>query len=115
MLTPYRRHRDTCKHISRRYKSCSCPIWVQGVLDGKTLRRSLDLTSWEAANRKIREMEIYGEGKALSVREAVEHFLAERKSNRLGEAMFRKYRHAMDELVIRFGEQPVRSITLLDL
>jgi hypothetical protein len=87
------------------------PDLAQGTLDGVPVRRSLDLTSWEAANRKIRELEIYGEGKALSVREAVAQFMAERKSRRLGDAMYRKYRHATDELATSF----LRLITLQDL
>jgi integrase len=85
------------------------------VLDGAAVRRSLDLTNWEAANRKIRELEIHGDGKSLSVHEAVERFMSERKTRKLSDAMYRKYRHATDELAERFGELPLRAITFHDL
>lgn len=115
MLTPYRRHRADCKHRSRRYKSCSCPIWVQGVLDGVPVRRSLDLTSWEAANRTIRELEIHGDGKALTVKEAAQRFLENREAMRLSDAMMRKYRSVVAELKLTFGDMPVRAVTTDDV
>lgn len=62
MLTAYRRHLKTCPHRSkgRTYRRCSCPIWVQGTLEGQSVRRSLDLANWERAAEVIREMEATG-------------------------------------------------------
>ncbi len=59
MLTIYRRHRAKCKCTSRRAK-CFCPIWVQGILRGEEIRKSLDLTNWEAAATLVRDWEIEG-------------------------------------------------------
>ena len=81
MLTAYRRHRADCKHRSRRYKGCSCPIWAQGKLHGVPLRRSLDLTSWEAAAKKIRDLEINGDVEILTVNEAGARFLTDMEAN----------------------------------
>jgi hypothetical protein len=54
-LTIYRRHRKTCPYYRRARKArnthackAQCPIWVQGTLAGESIRRSLDLTYWEA-------------------------------------------------------------------
>ncbi len=115
MLTPYRRHRAGCKHASRRYKSCSCPIWVQGTLDGVSVRRSLDLTNWEAANRRIRDLEVYGPNHSLSVKEACTRFLSDRKAAHISQAMMAKYRHVADELTRELGDVPLHSITPHDV
>ena len=113
MLTIYRRHRATCKHRSRQFKGCFCPIWVQGVLDGKPVRRSLDLTGWEAAQRKVRELEIEGEGKVLSVSEASERFLEDCKARNMSEGMQRKYKNVCAELEDAFPS--LRSVTIDDV
>lgn len=44
MLKPWRRHFPDCDYVElgREYVKCSCPIWVDGMLDGKRVRRSLD-------------------------------------------------------------------------
>jgi integrase/recombinase XerD len=115
MLTLYRRHRSPCKHRSRRYKSCSCPIWVQGVLHGIRVRRSLDLTNWEAASRKINELEIYGQGASATIAEACEKFIADAEARMLKEQSIKKYRHLMAELKKKWGARSMRSITVDDI
>jgi hypothetical protein len=57
MLTLYRRHTRDCTFFGKNRhakgaNACAarCPIWVQGTLRGETIRRSLNLTSWEAAS-----------------------------------------------------------------
>src|SRR6185437_13910692 len=112
MLTPYRRHRADCKHRSRRYKGCSCPIWVQGVLHDATIRRSLDLTSWEAANRKIRELEIHGDAHSVSLSEAIARFMDDIKAAKLSAGMIAKYQNLTEELKAELGDIPVRSVTI---
>jgi hypothetical protein len=62
---------------SRRFKGCGCPIWVQGWLDGVPVRQSLDLTNWEAAQRRLRDWEIHGKENALTLKEALERFIAD--------------------------------------
>ena len=43
MLTIYREHREGCKCKSRKAK-CFRAIWVQGILRGENIRKSLDTT-----------------------------------------------------------------------
>jgi hypothetical protein len=38
-------------------------IWVQGVLAGEPLRKSLDLTNWEAATRLTRDSKLSGDSR----------------------------------------------------
>ena len=108
MLNLYRRHRANCKSTVRRAK-CSCPIWVQGVLRGESIRKSLDLTNWEAAGRLIRGWEVDSAAVVVSVKEATERFVSDRQSMKLNEAMMRKYRLVAAELSGKFGNAPLRS------
>jgi hypothetical protein len=61
MLTLFRRHLKGCPHNSRSYRRCKCPIHVDGSLGGQKIRKSLDLTNWEAAQNQVREWEVKGE------------------------------------------------------
>jgi integrase/recombinase XerD len=114
MLTLYRRHRTTCKSTARRAK-CSCPIWTQGVLHGGTIRKSLDLTNWEAANRIINEWEIHGEAQSLSVKDAGERWIADCEARKLKPSSLRKYREIKKELQEKWGASSVRSISVDDV
>jgi integrase/recombinase XerD len=115
VLTAYRRHRAKCKHRSRRYKGCSCPIWIQGTLEGRNIRRSLDLTNWEAAQNRIRELEIFGEGRVISVEDACSRFLADVEARGIGPAQTSKYKLLTKELTAEFGAVSVREISVDDL
>lgn len=104
MLRLYRRHATTCPQTSEKYRRCSCAICAEGSLAGEYIRKSLDLTSWEAATKLIRRWETAGEigGGDLEVptiREAVEKYLADCEARNLRAESLRKARHA---LVTRF-------------
>ena len=80
MLTIFRRHVKDCPHTKRRYRRCACPIHVEGSLRGEKVRRSLDLTSWEAASDLIAQWNASGEigvvkAEVPTVKEAVRKFL----------------------------------------
>ena len=111
MLTLYRRHRAKCKSTARRSK-CFCPIWVQGVLRGESIRKSLDLTNWEAANRVINDWEVRGQDKSVSVREAGERWIADCEARKLKPQSLRKYREVERELSDRWGATSLRSISV---
>jgi integrase/recombinase XerD len=117
MLTLFRRHLATCKNKvkGRKYRACSCPIAVEGRLQGKMIRKSLDLRNWEAATRIIRDWEMTGDSPLVTVREAGERFTADRESMKLSDAMMRKYRHLVAEFKRTFGDRPVKSITADDV
>lgn len=121
MLTIYRRHRSPCRHASRRFRNCKCPIWVQGSLRGDYVRRSLDLRSWEAASDLITAWNASGEigvvkPEAPTIREAVERFLADCEARHLKETSLKKYRVLLEKKLLPFCEQrgwsQMRQLTL---
>jgi hypothetical protein len=92
MLTPYRRHKKTCPHNDRNLKldAHRCPMWLEGVIHGAYRRHSLNVCSWEKAEKIRREMEEGKIPKQVSVSEAVEIFLADQKARALAESALRK-------------------------
>lgn len=103
MLTIFRRHLSSCKHSSkgRKYRSCACPISVEGKLRGEKFRKSLDLRNWEVDGLAVLK----------SACEAVDGFLSDRQAMKLSEAMMPKYRYVGAEIKTLFGDRPVASIT----
>ncbi len=91
MLNLYRRHRAGCKSSARRAK-CSCPIWVQGILRGESIRKSLDLTNWEAASELVRDWEIEGHKDIPSVSGAMERFISDMEARGLSPDTIAKFR-----------------------
>jgi integrase len=97
MLTIFRRHLKSCPNTSRRSRRCSCPIHVEGSLAGETVRRALDLTSWEAASNLIHEWNTVGRigggtRRLVQVHEAVKLFVTDGKSRHLADETIRVYR-----------------------
>jgi hypothetical protein len=84
MLTIFRRHIKDCKHRAkgRSHRHCQCPIHVEGTLNGAVIREALDLRSWEAAQRRVREMEIRGRSVPLLV-EASKRFIEDLRRRKL--------------------------------
>ena len=58
-LRLYRRHLKKCSHRKkgREYTKCSCPIWVDGYLNGEDYRRSLNTWDWQRAIRLVERLE----------------------------------------------------------
>lgn len=110
MLTIYRRHRAKCKFTSRRAK-CSCPIWVQGTLRDETIRRSLNLTNWEAAQRTIREWEVHGRKNVMSISDAYDRFIAQHEAHKSADKTIKKHKRLKKLAVDFFGDRGVRSLT----
>lgn len=114
MLSLYRRHQPPCPRRSRRFRSCRCPIWVQGSLRGEYVRRSLDLRSWEAASDLVRAWEASGEIGVVRpefprVAEAVEKFIAYQKSRHLAEETIRKYENLLGHRFLDWCEATGRG------
>jgi len=82
MLKTFRRHLANCPHRSkgRRYLRCSCPIWVDGTLDGHRVLKSLDTANLEIAANKVLHMEADQKVEdQVSVNNAVDDFLKANK------------------------------------
>ena len=107
MLTIFRRHRKSCdsRKKGRSYRRCHCPIWLEGTIGIEDVpRRSLNLTSWEAAENLVREMNVRGTAvieppppppeppRKVEITEAVKLFLEEAVSRKLAEESMRLYR-----------------------
>ena len=110
MLNLYRRHQPPCRYASRRYRNCSCPIWVQGSLRGEYIRRALDLRSWSAATDLVRDWEATGEIATVkkpdipTISEAFERFLADAKAQRLSGETLRKYENLLNKRFLPWCE-----------
>jgi site-specific recombinase XerD len=59
MLSLWRRHEAKCPHKlkGRSWIKCPCPIWYDGEIDGKRVRRSLETRDWARATRKLGAIE----------------------------------------------------------
>lgn len=114
MLSLYRRHRAKCKMKGRKAK-CSCPIWVQGKVHEETVRQSLDLTSWEAAQKKIRDWEIHGIKATMSLGDAYDRFIEQHEANGSAEETIKKHARLKKSMVAYLGNIPIRSLSVDDV
>ena len=64
MLTLWRRHLKSCAHRDRGrlHTKCSCPIWCDGEIEGKRVRKSMDARDWARAMRNLGKVEDPGFG-----------------------------------------------------
>ncbi len=98
MLTIYRRHKKKCKHrfLGRDYRRCLCPIWVDGLLNGEEIRKSLKTRDWQLAHERVRQWEAEGkrdESRApVSLKEACDKFVVDAEARGLREPTLYKYR-----------------------
>lgn len=99
MLTLYRRHLKRCSKTDDRYwKRCSCPMWVEGTVNGSYIRRSLHTASWERAQGLAHEIESADDPKTppkkpeqpTTIEQAVDEYLADAKARELAEATLYK-------------------------
>lgn len=119
MLSLYRRHTNTCGQTSRRYRRCSCPIWVQGTLGGEKIRKGLNLTSWDAAENLIRGWKdggkIGSEGrKIVTVSDAVEKYLRDAAA-RIKPSTVDLYRRGLKHLQTWCDAAGVKKVHALDI
>lgn len=114
MLHLYRRHLEKCGRRSRQ-ANCSCPVWVQGVIEGTAVRKSLDLRNWEAAQKRVRDWEAGGELQSILVSDALDKFIADCQERNLRWETVRKYKLLEKEHAAWFGSRPVAAIGIAEL
>jgi integrase len=114
MLTVFRRHLTTCKHAKkgRKYRTCACPLAVEGTLRGEYIRRALDVRGWEAAQKLVREWEVNGMHEIVTLSFAHERFIAQRESKGMSADMLHKHRKLGREMCEFLGDIPLRSVTV---
>jgi integrase len=122
MLTIYRRHQKECEHRSegRTYRRCRCPIWVDGFLGGKEIRKSLNTADWQKAQDFLREWEAKeSEPKPpqepMSIQASAEKFVADAEAQKLTEATIYKYRLLFKQMAAFSLKRGLRYITELNL
>lgn len=123
MLHLYRRHRTACPHTSWTYRRCGCPIYVKGTLAGDFVKKSLDLTNWDAAQKLIGEWQTAGrigqlvpEG-STTLTDAITAFLADLKDRNLSAATVGKYHVLLTSRLLAWaareeGTNLLRTLTL---
>ena len=120
MLTLYRRHLAECSHARDRfYKRCrTCPMWIQGVVDGRSIRRSLKTASWERAEELKRQIEDRArpaiDEPPITIEEALSRFLADCQARNLNYSTLNKYRHLNRELLSFSKKNGYRTLRELD-
>lgn len=123
MLTLYKRHLVRCKYgksegsESRGVKSCGCPIWAQGVLHGRKVRKSTGCTSFKAAEELVKRWEDEGSTKARSIFQeipfAIQRFLDDARARGITESSVKKYRNLLQTPATKDpNKKRPRSITL---
>jgi len=128
MPNTYRRHKASCKHSSEydyqngsighgpqyrkgeNYMKCKCPIWVDIMVQGKRVRKSLNTFDEQEAARKVLEITAGGGQEDSTVKNAVGDFIEDRKSNNLVDRTIGNYEDMLNHLV-QFCE--THSITLV--
>jgi site-specific recombinase XerD len=105
VLHLFRRHYPPCTYRSRRYRRCKCPIWVQGSLRGEWVKKSLNLTSWEAASDLVNAWTAAGEigvvkPDAPTVKEAVASFFEDATARKLKDATIGKYKVLLEKQLL---------------
>jgi integrase len=110
MITIYRRHMKACKFTSRRFRSCQCPIHAEGTLNGAIIRKALDVRSWEAAQKIVREWEAGGMREIPSCKDAGDRLLADMRARGLSEETVKKMELLIEELDKHFQILPLSAI-----
>jgi integrase/recombinase XerD len=133
MLTIYRRHKRDCPlrgeaqarehldgdvYLRRGPKVCRCPVWVDGLLSGREIRRTLGTQNWEKAkaqalawDRGERSIE---EGR-IGIKKATDAFIADAEDRNLKEKTVYKYRLLFSQLEAFTESKGIRSLLELDV
>jgi integrase/recombinase XerD len=123
MLTIYRRHTKSCEHRGegREYRRCRCPLWVDGFLGGKDVRRSLATDNWEKAHETVRSWEAdrkraaAEKGDAISIEAAENEFLADCEARKLKKSTVSRHRILFRELNAFAVTEGFRFLKQLDV
>lgn len=97
MLTPFRRHSESCerKGEGRNWKRCKCPISIDGSLGGGRILESAHTRNWGKAVDLCRQMEAEGrkpkERRGVPLREAIGTFLESKRAEKLTESSIGQY------------------------
>ena len=98
----YRRHKANCKHRAQRTsRECRCPLWAKGQLEGKPYQRSLKTRSITRAEQLLRQLQDGNQPQApkdISIKDALDAFIADSEDRHLAQRTRAKYRLLRDKL-----------------
>jgi site-specific recombinase XerD len=122
-LSLYRRHTETCPdgHKGRNWLKCSgkrpCPLYCDGTIDGKRVRRSLG-RDLGRAEKRIAMMEdsrgVVGVGRDHSLGRMVKIYLDTCRQKQLASATLRRYTRTLNQMLAYTGPDPSLGPTFLD-
>ena len=118
MLRMFRRNSINCPHQSERYRRCSCPIYVEGRINWKFIRKSLYTRKWEQATLLMRRMESEGLAETLGeclIDQAVNLYLEDAKSRNLAPETLRSIQIVLGNLVSAFSDERLAELSAKDL
>jgi hypothetical protein len=124
MLRLYRRHIQPdadglggCKHAAMgvEYKTCSCPIWVDGMHAGQRVRYSLDTFNWAKANSRLHEIEADKAPMESTVVDAVKDYLDDAARRGLKESGTKKYRELLNALLKFCEGRALTTVRAIDV
>lgn len=100
MLSLYRRHLKKCpqRPKGRAWKKCHCPVWADGILDGKDFRASMKTANWEIAAERLLELEAGKSEQKVSVHTATTLYLKHIEAHNLTKDVRWRYKQLIDEL-----------------
>lgn len=100
-----RRHTKSCRHRDkgRGWTKCSCPIYCDGFLNGKRVRRSLG-RDWSRAVERVEryekgEVEEVPQSRAVRLGKAAELFLADAAGRKIHSGSLRNYERLLNVLI----------------
>lgn len=83
----------------RGHLRCSCPLWVDGRLQGERIHKALGTTDWQTAQQIVRELETGGkvlllqcDNEPITIGRAWDRFLTDLEVRKLHGSTLRKYR-----------------------
>ncbi|MGH9740576.1 MAG: tyrosine-type recombinase/integrase [Candidatus Acidiferrales bacterium] len=125
MLTMYRRHKETCPHRHEPRNSynakhkCKCPIWIDGVLAGEEVRKSIGLRDWTSAARKLQKYEaeetISNERAPVTLAHAWASIVSDLEARKLSHETIRKYKQLETRMTAFAADKGLLLLTDFDV
>jgi integrase/recombinase XerD len=120
MLTLYRRHKETCKvfKLGIAATNCSCPIWIYGSVNARSVRRSLNTRDWTHAHKKLVQLEagVIQDGPIQpTIAAAVGSYLNDCEARHIAPETVRSYRSTLMMFAQWCKERKLTSIQALTL
>jgi hypothetical protein len=122
-LTLYRRHKKTCPNFGKlrraRQVKCTCMFWVDGVLGGHEVRKSLHTRDSKKANQKLHEWESKEQvvecGTAVTLADAWTSLIADLEARKPSDQTIRKYKLLQRQMKAYGAEFGLKMLAQFDL